>query len=843
MTFASSQRGVFMPTQRRTSRGYRWRLALSGAAFAGALVWARPAAPMVWPNAIDRFERTLQQGDVAQRREAAKRLSSVPHSALSRLLPLALRDEDREVRLRAAELAIAARFVPATFEAQQWLTDSDPRVRRAAADVLGAFPLAPAALQALGRALGDSDLDVRLAAVRALGDSAEPDAALALLGHIDDSNAKVQVAVIDALAKIGGARSVVPLIGKVQDARAAVRRAAANALGVLGGERVVSALVLALADSDARVRLAAVSALGKQRARDASEALLSVAKGDRETEVQIAAIEALGRIDTVQAAAQLVSLLGVRRRELREASERALSAMGTVAAGALQGCLESSSQSVRLDGCARALAQADPTGAAAVLARAWRSKTISAEAALVSLASSADESALPLVLEALLHGDPWVRRQAVEAAWSLLNPANPDGRAVEPILTALERPGVERQERLALIGLLGRTGSERAREALTLYAASESPVEFRIAAIQGLGWIAADTHSERQLLAALTADGERLRWEAALATRRAGRGELAEALLAQLDAQPPSARELLLLALWGPAGRRSDDALAQAINKRIRAATGAERDALVEILLRVNAPLVESTVRHWLKDGEPALRAKLAETLANRAWGAALLRQLVEDPTAAVRANAVWSLGQAGDAQDVAALLELLSDRDVSVAANAAASVVRLTTDAERDAVSGALCQVLPKAPAYVRVNALLGLARLGAACQGQTASWLLTHHPVSAVRQAAAAYHQSQPEASAWARDALRRCATHDIDADVARTCEQGPPWAPQAGEALTVFVVPDSHVEPVPNAPFALRVGDGFLRLGWADRRGALSEYSPRGSVQLEVPAQLVE
>lgn len=814
-----------------------------GLALVGMVLWAQPAPAMVWPNAIDRFEQLLQQGDVAQRREAAKRLVSVPHSALGRLLPLALRDEDREVKLRAAQIAIDARFVAATFEAQQWLSDADPRVRRVAAEVLGAFKLEPATLQALGRALSDADMDVRLAAVRALGDSAEPDAALALLGHIDDSNARLQVAVIEALAKVGDPRSVVPLIGKIQDARAAVRRAAANALGVLGGERVAGALVLALGDSDARVRLAAVTALGKQRAVESTEALLSIADGDSETEVRIAAIEALGAVETEQSANMLVELLTHRRPELREASERALGTIGDVAVVPLQRCLQTDSQPLRLDGCARALARAAPARAAAAIADAWRSKTLSAEAALQGLSASADEDALPLVLEALLSEDPWVRRQAVEAAWNLLNPANPDGRAVEPIRKALERPGMDRQERLALVALLGRTGSERARRDLSRYAAVDSPVEFRIAAVRGLGWVTADAQSERQLLAALASDDERLRWEGALATRRTGRGPLVEALLELLDAQPPAARELVLLALWGPAQHRSDDAFVIALSERIRAAEGTERDGLIEVLMRASGAAVEGSVKHLLQDAEPSTRAKFAEALGSREWGRSLLRQLMKDSVAAVRANAVWSLGLVGTAEDVPSLASLVTDRDISVAANAAAAIVRLASDPQQEVVAGALCQTLQNASAYVRVNALLGLAQLGVSCRGEAATWLLMHHPVPVVRQAAAVYHLRQRERSGRARDLLRRCVAHDIDAEVARTCEQGPGWVERPSEAVTLFVVPDSQVRPVAKAPFALRLGNGFLRLGWADRRGALSEYAPSGPVRLEVPAQLVE
>jgi hypothetical protein len=47
----------------------------------------------------------------------------------------------------------------------------------------------------------------------------------------------------------------------------------------------------------------------------------------------------------------------------------------------------------------------------------------------------------------------------------------------------------------------------------------------------------------------------------------------------------------------------------------------------------------------------------------------------------------------------------------------------------------------------------------------------------------------------------------------------------------------------EPLPRAPFALLLADGTLRMGNADRRGAVFEAAaPAGVVSLLVPAALV-
>jgi hypothetical protein len=91
--------------------------------------------------------------------------------------------------------------------------------------------------------------------------------------------------------------------------------------------------------------------------------------------------------------------------------------------------------------------------------------------------------------------------------------------------------------------------------------------------------------------------------------------------------------------------------------------------------------------------------------------------------------------------------------------------------------------------------------------------------------------------------RRALDRCALEDKHAAVARHCRAGRPVVKDADD-LMVFVVPHAGTQPVARASFALVRPDGALRLGVADRRGALFERRcPRGSVQLAVPAPLAQ
>ena len=75
----------------------------------------------------------------------------------------------------------------------------------------------------------------------------------------------------------------------------------------------------------------------------------------------------------------------------------------------------------------------------------------------------------------------------MEAAAALLDPVEPDGRAVEPILRALDVAHGRRSERIALAVLLGRTGVPRAAPILVAMGRDTADPGTRFAAIQALG--------------------------------------------------------------------------------------------------------------------------------------------------------------------------------------------------------------------------------------------------------------------------------------------------------------------------------------------------------------------
>jgi HEAT repeat protein len=365
--------------------------------------------------------------------------------------------------------------------------------------------------------------------------------------------------------------------------------------------------------------------------------------------------------------------------------------------------------------------------------------------------------------------------------------------------------------------------------------------------------------ADAALLDALDDESPDVRLRAAVALSRVAGPASARALLRRLTVAAEQDRGAIGIALSGALARAADPALAREVEAAVASAPDVARDALIEGLGRMRGKDAGDALAR-LASGAIDDRRKVAEALANHPEATATLRRLAADPDPGVRANAAWSLGAAGVApltasapprlvpkDALAGLGPLLKDPDVAVAGNAAAAIGRVAAGA-RDAAAATtlLCPALSDARPYVRANALAGLTVAGARCDRGLTRDLLARDPAEAVRLAAAealARRASgkDKEAEADAR-ALARCASEDRNASVALRCAR-PSAAPSGTHDVAVFVVPDGRSAPVPRAPFALVRADGLMRLGIADRRGALFEaMAPSGTIRLAVPAPLV-
>lgn len=200
--------------------------------------------------------------------------------------------------------------------------DKDLDVRLQAVVELTALKhFAEPAVPALGAALQDNDSDLRRQAAVALasiGPWAEE--STPLLGQaLRDPNANVRLAAVAALQAIGpdASRNLDDLLGCLKDKVPSVRRSTASALAVIATQtdpertdRAVLALAAALQDSDADVRVRAAIALGAigPRAEGATAFLGEASRVPQDPASREAAL-ALGRIGgkgTAQLARNLV---------------------------------------------------------------------------------------------------------------------------------------------------------------------------------------------------------------------------------------------------------------------------------------------------------------------------------------------------------------------------------------------------------------------------------------------------------------------------------------------------------------------------------------------------------
>jgi HEAT repeat protein len=804
------------------------------------------ASAFVWPNASERVERRLASDVAQERRQAAAQIAELPRSVAERLVRLALKDADTEVRLAALDAALRLRIAGVSEFVIPWLNHPERRVRMAAIELLRVSPN-DAASAPLGRALSDPDPAIRQSAAEALAAAKAASATLYLLSHLDDPMPRVREAIARALAQLADPRSVVPLIGKVQDTHASVRESVVRTLGELGDARASAALVLALADNEPAVRAAAARALGRLRQDSATLSLVSLVDKDSSLQVRTQAIWALGEVASKPAISALIGYLGLElsqaeASEVRNAGMAALQSLGAQAVDELTACVATELSMRRVNGCAEVLGRLQHKPAVATLTTALRAGRVDRGAGLRALGAIGDPAGLPAALEYLAAPDAQVRRAAIEACEQLLSGTVEEGRAVDPISAALNAPDLLASERVQLAHILGLTRSRRAAPTLMTMASDANDVTLRRAALQALGRLG-PAGQHQVLLRALNDEEPTVRLAAALALRQAANASTASELLSRLRRAAEQDRRALLLALTGAVRVQKDQAVTRAIAELAQVSRGGTRDALFEALAGARTPGIEKLLAQQLSPtATVADRAKLAEGLAQHPGAESLLLELAGDVDGSVRANAVWSLGAVGTAKVRPTLVRLLSDRDVAVAGNAVAALGRLA-ERSKGSSSAELCQALGDKRSYVRANALAALRVAKSRCPESPARELLRVDAAPLVRQRAAALLVAVPSTeTASDQRALRRCFIDEPIGAVAASCKGATTNSKRHMEPATIFVVPSGEAEPVPHAPFALELGNGLVRLGLTDRRGAVYETNlPSGPLSLLVPAPL--
>jgi HEAT repeat protein len=263
--------------------------------------------------------------------------------------------------------------------------------------------------------LESEDLEIRKAAVVALGRIGDARAAPALIKALDE-DPELSIPAADALAKIGDPRAFEPLLALVGDPNAGVRQAVVGALNSLGSPLMPSRVLPLLEDEDPNVRESAVKVAGYFGYTECVELLLERC-GDREERVRRAAVEHLPFIEDERATPALVRALKNETPKVRASAAGAMAlAEGAEVAPSLIEALGDEDSWVRYF-AARSLGRlhvVESTDALAALARDDKANHVRI-AAVEALGIIGGETAARAIAPLLKSGEPDLVRVASDA--------------------------------------------------------------------------------------------------------------------------------------------------------------------------------------------------------------------------------------------------------------------------------------------------------------------------------------------------------------------------------------------------------------------------------------------
>ncbi len=181
--------------------------------------------------------------------------------------------------------------------------DPEPVVRAAAARALGQVR-AQDAQPELARLLHDPVPDVRAAAAEGVADGRGSWATPELLRLLGDSDSAVRMAAAAALGRVADRSSLPPLLRAFQTGGPELRRVLARTVALIEPEALPELIDVLLESRDTEARLAIVDVLTQVRAPHTAD-LLQLVWQDGEPEVRAAAATALGTLGSEQAIALL----------------------------------------------------------------------------------------------------------------------------------------------------------------------------------------------------------------------------------------------------------------------------------------------------------------------------------------------------------------------------------------------------------------------------------------------------------------------------------------------------------------------------------------------------------
>jgi len=445
--------------------------------------------------------------------------------------------------------------------------------------------------------LTSEELDIRYAAVIALGRIGDPKAVPALVKTLS-RDPELTVVAAGALAKIGDRQAYTALLGLMGHPQTAVRQAVISALNSLGHPQMPQDMNRLMGDADPRVRESAVKIAGYFGFVECIPALLKRCRDSHEG-VRRAVVEHLPYLEEESADGEVISALHNETPKVRVSAAKAMAHLGReIARAPLMAALEDKDQWVRFF----AVRSVSRHGYGHAGERIYR-MAASDPSPLVRIAAIGaagrihGEKSVAFLAPYVTADDPDIARSAIEALGEVGPP-----HAMPALLPALRSE--DASLKIAAIQALGRWNTPEAAEMLQWMAASGKTDETTGAA-----------------LAALTAMGT----------------SEAVSALAQLTADP-AVRDGAVAALSGLRGPAIDALGAHLSHPQMQV-----KRAVIDALTRMKHPRASAYLLGALADSEPRIRVSAIRALAklgNRASRDAIFDLARNDPDLSVKREA-----------------------------------------------------------------------------------------------------------------------------------------------------------------------------------------------------------
>lgn len=362
---------------------------------------------------------------------------------------------------------------------EEYLTNEKPSVR-----IVGAWALGKIGnhdtVPLLIRGLDDTDPEVRTWLVRALGELGGPEAVNALVNIIDDGEqGKAYNAAVGALSVIGGAVAVRALLD-------ALRKDSRNQISVVDihiatrntskdDTEVLSIFVDALKDANSRIRQVAARELGKIGDVRACTVLVDAAQ-DSDADVRQTAIQSLGKLRDTSSLVCLVQSLD--DPAIRYEAGKSLDEFQKDQIPSIVDLLDNSDE-IQRNAALITLKRIGKKNLPALIEAANNASELKYKALIEICADIADDSLVPVLIEALKHEVSEVR---ITAARGLANTDNPS--VVSAFAEAINDTDVA--VRRQIVKSLSKMGSDPNTTSILLQALTDPDKDIRVQAIRAL---------------------------------------------------------------------------------------------------------------------------------------------------------------------------------------------------------------------------------------------------------------------------------------------------------------------------------------------------------------------